>query len=109
MFQPPVCATLLSAEHLTTPLQINQYLTMAIEEAYKSGVKPITTEIIESVLAKDLDGMEAWFARNGYQAMAIAEIHNVRPTIIKALFHGQLESLKTQELKSELRAVGVPL
>ena len=47
-------------------------------------------------------------ARNGYQAVTIAEMPNVRPTVIKSLFNGQLEPAKTQELKSELLAVWDP-
>lgn len=39
----------------------------------------------------------------------IAEILNVRPTVIKSLFHGQLEPAKAQELKSDLLAAGVPI
>jgi type II secretory pathway predicted ATPase ExeA len=109
--QDIICSDALDliADRLTTPLQINQYLAMAVEEAYKSGVKPITVEVVESVLAKDLDGMEARLARNGYQAKAIAEILNVRPAVIKSLFNGQLEPVKAQELKSELLAAGVPI
>lgn len=102
-------ALALIAERLATPLQINQYLTMAVEEAYRSGQKPITTEIVESVLAKDIDGMEARLARNGYQAKAIADILNVRPAVIKSLFYGQLEPAKALELKSDLLAAGVPV
>jgi type II secretory pathway predicted ATPase ExeA len=109
--QDIICSDALDliADRLTTPLQMNQYLEMAVEEAYKSGVKPITVEVVESVLAKDLDGMEARLARNGYQASAIAEILNVRPAVIKSLFNGQLEPVKAQELKSELLAAGVPI
>lgn len=99
----------LIADRLATPLQITQYLTMAVEEAYKIGLKPITADIVESVLAKDIDGMEARLARNGYQAKAIAEILNVRPAVIQSLFHGQLEPAKAQDLKSELLAAGVPI
>jgi len=63
---------------------------MAVEEAYKSGLKPINMEVVESVPAKDSDEMKARLARNGYQARAIAEILNVRPTVIKTIFHGRL-------------------
>lgn len=45
-------ALMLIAERLATPRQINQYLDMALKEAYKSGFKPITVEVVESVLAK---------------------------------------------------------
>jgi len=44
------------AEALATPLQIEQHMTLAFEEAYRVGQKPVTSEIIESVLAKDIKG-----------------------------------------------------
>jgi type II secretory pathway predicted ATPase ExeA len=53
MLTPP--ALTLLAERLTTPLQIEHYLTRALEEGYKIGQKPLTPELIESVLARDLD------------------------------------------------------
>ncbi len=102
-------ALALIADRQGTPLLINQHLTMAIEEAYKSGLKPITEEVVESVLAKDIDGLEARLARNGYQVKTIAEILNVRPTVIKSLFIGQLEPGKAQDLKNDLLAAGVPV
>ena len=99
----------MNAERLATPLQIHQCLAMAVEEAYKSGLQPITVEVVESVPAKDSDEMKVRLARNGYQARAIAEILNVLPTVIKSIFHGRLEPAKAQELKSDLLAAGVSI
>ena len=36
---------------LSTPLQFETYLTRACEEGYKVGQKPVTVEVIESVLS----------------------------------------------------------
>ena len=49
----------LLAERLTTPLQIVQHLTLALEAAFQIGGQPVTTEVVESVLAKDINEMEA--------------------------------------------------
>jgi type II secretory pathway predicted ATPase ExeA len=38
------------AAALSTPLQIEQYLTLALEAAYQVGQKPVTLEVIEAVL-----------------------------------------------------------
>ena len=46
------------SEKLTTPLQFEYYLTRALEEAYKVGQKPVGADMIETVLAKDIDGLE---------------------------------------------------
>lgn len=43
------------AESLLTPLQIGYHLTLALEEAYKIGTKPVTEEIVKSVIAKDIN------------------------------------------------------
>lgn len=60
------------ASSLSTPLQIEQYLTLAFEAAYQVGQKPVTIEIIDSVLAADLDALEATLTRYGYNARTLA-------------------------------------
>ena len=56
------------SEKLTTPLQFEYYLTRALEEAYKVGQKPMGADMIENVLAKDIDGLEPRLTRQGYNA-----------------------------------------
>jgi len=92
---------------LVTPLQINYYLTMAMEQAHLSCTKPITTEIIQSVLIPDLDGIEAKLARNGYNLQALCEILNSRPSEIKAYLLGQLNTNKLAEFNKEIYKLGV--
>ena len=77
---------------LVTPLQINHYLMQAMDRAYLAGVKPITLEIIQSVLVPDLDGMEAKLARHGYNMHALCEVLNARPSEVKAYLLGQLNN-----------------
>ena len=43
---------------LSTPLQFETYLTRSFEEGYRVGQKPVTVEVIESILAKDIDELE---------------------------------------------------
>jgi type II secretory pathway predicted ATPase ExeA len=97
------------ATGLSTPLQIEQYLTLAFEAAYQVGQKPVTIEIIDSVLAADLDAMEATLTRYGYNARALAELLNARPAEIRAFLHGQLAPGRTQELHAQLLAAGLPV
>jgi type II secretory pathway predicted ATPase ExeA len=94
---------------LATPLQIEQYLTLAFEAGYEVGAHPITAEIIDNVLAADLDALEATLTRNGYSARALAELLNVRPAEIRAFLHGQLAPGRTQELHAQLLAAGLPV
>lgn len=92
---------------LVTPLQINHYLTRAMEQAYLSCTKPITTEIIHSILVPDLDGIEAKLARNGYNLQALCEILNARPSEVKAYLLGQLNTNKLAEFNKEIYKLGI--
>jgi hypothetical protein len=96
------------SEKLTTPLQFEYYLTRALEEAYKVGQKPVGPDMIENVLAKDIDGLEPRLTRQGYNAKVLAELLNAKPREIKSFLSGQLAPGRTQELQTELLAVGNP-
>jgi type II secretory pathway predicted ATPase ExeA len=97
------------AAGLSTPLQVEQYLTLAFEAAYQVGQKPVTAEIIDNVLAADLDALEATLTRYGYDARALAELLNVRPAEIRAFLHGQLAPARTQDLHAKLLVAGLPV
>lgn len=97
------------AAALSTPLQIEQYLTLALEAAYQVGQKSVTLEVIEAVLAADIDALEATLTRYGYSTRALADLLNVRPAEIRSFLHGQLAPGRTQELHGQLLAAGLPV
>lgn len=99
----------LLATSLSTPLQVEQYLTLAFEAAYQVGAKPVNAGIVEGVLAADLDALEATLTRYGYNSRALAELLNVRPAEIRAFLLGQLPPGRTQELHAQLLKVGLPV
>jgi type II secretory pathway predicted ATPase ExeA len=92
---------------LSTPLQFETYLTRSFEEGYKVGQKPVTVEVIESILAKDIDELEPRLTRHGYNAKVLAEVLNAKPREIRALLRGQLPPGRAQELQHEMLAVGI--
>lgn len=102
-------ALVLLSTRLSTPLQFETYLTRAFEEGYKVGQKPVTVEVIESILARDIDDLEPRLTRNGYNAKVLGEVLNAKPREIRALFRGQLPAGRAQELQHEMLAVGIPL
>jgi type II secretory pathway predicted ATPase ExeA len=97
------------AECLTTPLQIEYYLILALEQAYRFGEKPVTPEIVEVVMAPDMEALEPTLARQGYNAKALAELLNVRHAEIRAFLHSQLPPGRAEELKQQLLGSGIPL
>lgn len=97
----------LLANSLVTPLQINHYLMQALEKAYMVGSKPITIDIIQTILAPDLNGLEAKLARNGYGLSSLCELLNAKSSEVKTYLRGQLASSKSQEFNQEIHKLGI--
>ncbi len=96
-------------KRLSTPLQVEQYLTLALTEAYQVGVKPITPEFMETVLSIGLDDLEPNLIRHGYSAKSIARLLNIRPSEVRSFLHGQLPPEKTQDIRDQILKIGIPL
>jgi type II secretory pathway predicted ATPase ExeA len=94
---------------LSTPLQFETYLTRSFEEGYRVGQKPVTVEVMESILARDINELEPRLTRNGYNAKILSEVLNAKPREIRALLRGQLAPGRALELQHEMLAVGIPL
>jgi type II secretory pathway predicted ATPase ExeA len=94
---------------LSTPLQFETYLTRSFEEGYKVAQKPITVDVITSILAKNIDDLEPQLTRHGYNAKVLSEVLNAKPREIRALLRGQLPPGRAQELQHEMLAVGIPI
>lgn len=97
------------AERLVTPLQIEQYLTLAFEAAYRVGQRPVTKDILETALAYGLDDLEPHLVRHGYNIKTLAELLNVRHKEVRSFLQGQLPPGRTQELKEQMLKMGIPL
>jgi type II secretory pathway predicted ATPase ExeA len=97
------------AERLSTPLQIEQYLALAMTEAYQVGVKPITSEFMETVLAIGLDDLEPSLIRHGYNAKSLAELLNVKTSEVRGFLQGQLPPSRTQDMREQMLKIGIPL
>ncbi len=76
---------------------------------HQVGQKPVAAEIVEGVLVADIDALDARLMRNGYNVKSLCDLLNSKPSEITAFIHGQLPPERTQQLSSQLLAVGVPL
>jgi hypothetical protein len=56
---------------------------------------------MDSVLAKDINGLEPKLTREGYNTKALAKLLNAKPREIKAFLRGQMAPARTQELQNE--------
>ena len=97
------------AERLSTPLQIEQYLTLTLNEAYEVGEKPITADFMETILAIGLDEIEPNLIRHGYNVKSIARLLNVRPSQVRSFLHNQLSPEKTTEMREQILKIGIPI
>jgi hypothetical protein len=74
-----------------------QYLTVALEAAYKIGQKPVSAEMIDSVLAQDINGLESTLTRHGYSFKVVADLVHARPAELRSCLQGQLSASRAQE------------
>jgi type II secretory pathway predicted ATPase ExeA len=102
-------ALALLAERLTTPLQIEKYLTLIFEAAYRVGQKPVSADTVENILAVGLDELEPRLIRHGYNATVLAELLNLRTTEVRSFLAGQLPPGRTQDLREQMLKIGIPL
>lgn len=100
-------ATSLAAK-LKTPLQIGQHLVRAFEAGFEMGVKPIDARIVEAVLSRQINDLEAQLTRNGYDIRSLVEQFEAKPAEIRQLLRGELDAGRTGELLDEMRAAGLP-
>ena len=95
--------------HVPTPLQIERHVSRALEEGYKVDQNPVSAELIDTVIAQDIDDLEPRLTRQGYHMKALAELLSAKPAEIRLFLRGQLATGRTQELHSGLLAAGIPL
>ena len=100
-------ATLLAAK-LKTPLQIGRHLVRAFEAGFEIGAKPIDAGVVEAVLSRELDELEAQMTRNGHDVRGLAEQFDANPAELRRLLRGTLDADRSQELLDEMRAARLP-
>jgi hypothetical protein len=72
------------------------------------GVKPIDARIVEAVLSRQINDLEAQLTRNGYDTRSLVEQFEAKPAEIRQLLRGDLDAGRTRELLDEMRAAGLP-
>ncbi|VFS21821.1 AAA ATPase [Enterobacter cancerogenus] len=69
----------LLATKLRTPLQVQQHITLALEAGYLTGERPITAELVDSILSRKLDDLEPTLTRHGYRLKDMVEQFDAKP------------------------------
>jgi type II secretory pathway predicted ATPase ExeA len=99
----------LLASKLRTPLQVQHYLTLALEVGYQTGEQPLSAALVESVLSRQLEDLEPTLTRHGYRVKDLVEHFDAKPAEIKALFSNQLDPTRTAELRDRMLRAGLPI
>ena len=95
------------AQTLKTPLQIIHYGWQSLEFAYQVGQKIVDLDMIQTVLAPDIHGLEASLVRQGFPEKVLSEILDIKPAEVRAFLKGQLSQNRTQELHNQLLQLGI--
>lgn len=99
----------LLAAKLRTPLQIQLHLALAFEPGYLTGEKPVSAELVGSVLSSQLDELEPTLTRHGYSVKDLVEQFDAKPAEIRALFTNSLDPVRTATLRDKMLAAGLPI
>src|SRR3954467_12415949 len=75
----------------------------------RASEKPITEAIADSVLSKQIDGVEATLNRNGYTARVLTEMLGVKAGELRGLFKNELGAERTRDLKEQMLSAGLPV
>ena len=94
---------------MRTPLQIQLHLTLALEAGYQAGECPVSAEVVESVLSRQIDDLEPTLTRHGYRIKDLVEQFDAKPAEIKAMFNNSLEPARVAELREKMLYAGLPI
>lgn len=97
------------ASKLRTPLQVQLHLALALEAGYQAGERPVSVEVVESVLSRHIDDLEPTLTRNGYCMKDLVEQFGGKVHEFKALFNNTLDPERAAELRDKMLAAGIPL
>ena len=97
------------ANRLRTPLQVQLHMTLALEAGFQTGEKPVTAELVETVLSRQLDDLEPTLMRHGYRLKDMVEQFDAKPAEIRAVFRNQLDPAFTAELRDRILAAELPI
>ena len=107
VIKPEACEYL--ADQLATPLQINQYLSLVLTEGFHAGIKPITEDLVKSVLAYDLNSIEAQLVRQGYDIRILADVLDIKAKEVRSFIRGELSSSRRDEILTTVQSLGIVL
>ncbi len=99
----------LLASRMKTPLQIEQHLTLAFEEAFRFGERPVTVQVVESILSRQRDDLEPRPTRHGCGVRSLADRFSAKPAEIRQFLRGELGGVRAQERTQQMQAAGLPL
>lgn len=90
-------------------MQIEQHLTLALETGFQASEKSITEATADSVLSKQIDGVEATLNRNGYTTKVLTGMLGVKAGEPRGLFKNELSAERTRDLKEQMLSAGLPV
>ena len=99
----------LFASSLATPLQIENYLNIALESVHDIAGKNITEEIVKKIFERNIDGIEYELARMGYTSKEIAEFTGLRKLEIDKFLKGMLDKRRNEEIEDTLIKSGISI
>lgn len=70
---------------------------------------PVSADVVESVLSRQIDDLEPTWMRHGYRLKDLVEQFDAKPAEVKALFSNTLDPARTAELREQMLRSGLPI
>ena len=83
--------------------------SQALEAGYQAGAKPVTADVVGTVLSRHIDDLEPTLTRHGYKQKDLVEQFGAKPAEIKAQFNNTLDPERTTELREKMLCAGLPI
>lgn len=90
-----------------TPLQMQHFVSRAMEEAFLAGVKPINLEMVSYVVSKDLDSKVSILTRQGYAPKKLADALETTVKEISLYFQCKLQPQRAKEIEEQIYQMGI--
>lgn len=95
-------------ERLTTPLQIEQHLSLALEEGFNVGVKPITVDVLDLTLSRRINDIEPRLIRHGYSEKVLVDQFHYKPAELRKFLKVSWMLIGSKKLRRTCGKLGCP-
>ena len=95
------------SKRVSTPLQIENILGMAFDQAFEISGEKVETSILESVISNEINDLRSNVVRQGHCPDSISDMLKIRKIEAKQYINGQMSEKRHEEITRDLSHMGI--